>query len=138
MKDILSRKRRLEEGTVELTEQCSAIIQNRIPAKLKDPGSFVLPCEIGEVIHSKALVDLGSSINLMPYSFCRKLGIIGLTETRMFLQLADRSIKKPKGIVEDLLVKVGAFIFPAYFVILDMDGEVDIPIIFGRPFLNTT
>ncbi|XP_015932607.1 uncharacterized protein LOC107458907 [Arachis duranensis] len=85
----------------------------------------------------KALCDLGSTINLMPLSMMRKLSIEEVKPLRMTLQLADRSIVIPKGVVENLLVKVGKFIFPANFVILDLDEEIGDSIILGRPFLAT-
>lgn len=138
MKDVLSKKKKFDEhGTIFLTENCSAILQNKIPEKLKDPGSFTLPCELGEIHITKALCDLGASINLMPYSLCRKLALGEPKETGMYLQLADRSIKRPKGIIEDLLVKVGKFIFPVDFVVMDMEIDKEVPLILGRPFLNT-
>ena len=85
----------------------------------------------------KALVDLGASINLMPYSLFKKLGFGELKPTRMSLQLADRSVKLPRGVIEDVLVKVESFIFPIDFVILDMDADIEVPLILGRPFLAT-
>nr|XP_025685165.1 uncharacterized protein LOC112785958 [Arachis hypogaea] len=108
-----------------------------IPPKLKDPGSFVVSCTIGKMTLDKALCDLGASINLMPLSMMRKLTIEELKPTRISLVMADRSIKTPNKIVENLLVKVGDFIFPADFVILDTEEERNNSIILGRPFLAT-
>ncbi|XP_020987541.1 uncharacterized protein LOC110275677 [Arachis duranensis] len=125
------------EETVLLTEECSAIIQHKLPQKLKDPGSFQIPCIIGEVMVEKALCDLGASINLMSLTMMRRMKIEEAKPTRMALQLADRTFKFPHGIVEDLLVKVGDFIFPADFVVLDMEEEAKASIILGRPFLAT-
>ncbi|XP_052311391.1 uncharacterized protein LOC112328498 [Populus trichocarpa] len=137
-KDILSNKRKLEEyETVALTEECSAILQKKLPPKLKDPGSFTIPCSIGNSIFEKALCDLGASINLMPLSIFKKLGLGEAKPTTVTLQLADRSLKHPRGIIEDVLVKVGKFIFPADFIILDMKEDNEIPILLGRPFLAT-
>ena len=94
LKDILSNKRKLEEhATVALTEECNAILQNKIPKKLKDPGSFTIHVQIGNSELGKALCDLGSSINLMPLSIFRKLGLKAVQPTNVTLQLADRSIK---------------------------------------------
>ncbi|PIN04694.1 DNA-directed DNA polymerase [Handroanthus impetiginosus] len=125
MKDILSKKRRLGDyETVALTEECSAIIQNKLPPKLKDPGR-------------RALCDLGVSINLMPYSIYRTLGLGEAKPTSITLQLADRSLTYPNGVIEDILVKVDKFIFPADFVVLDMEVDSEVPIIFGRSFLAT-
>jgi hypothetical protein len=138
LKDILSNKRKLEEyETVALTEECSAILQKKLPPKLKDPGSFTIPCSIGNSIFEKALCDLGASINLMPLSIFKKLGVGEAKPTTVTLQLADRSLKHPKGIIEDVLVKVGKFIFPADFIILDMEEDNEIPILLGQPFLAT-
>ncbi|KAL0430889.1 UNVERIFIED_CONTAM: hypothetical protein Sradi_0714900 [Sesamum radiatum] len=104
LKEVLSIKRKWEGGeTVKLNEECSAILQNKLPPQLKDPGSFSIPCTIGEINFEKALCDLGASVNLMPYSNFEKLGMHELTPSIITLQLADRSVKYPKGIVEDVL-----------------------------------
>ncbi|KAJ9548230.1 hypothetical protein OSB04_020773 [Centaurea solstitialis] len=138
LKDILSNKRKIEEhATVALTEECSAIIQHKLPPKLKDPGSFTIPVHIGNFEFSKALCDLGSSINLMPLSIFRKLGLGEVQPTNVTLQLADRSITYPYGVIEDVLIKVDKFYFPADFVVLDIDEDEEIPLILGRPFLAT-
>ncbi|PIN21773.1 DNA-directed DNA polymerase [Handroanthus impetiginosus] len=138
MKDILSKKRRLGDyETVALTEEYSAIIQNKLPPKLKDPGSFTIPCTIGTHFSGRALCDLGASINLMPYSIYRTLGLGEAKPTSITLQLADRSLTYPKGVIEDILVKVDKFIFPADLVVLDMEVDSEILIILGRPFLAT-
>ncbi|XP_063948041.1 uncharacterized protein LOC135152139 [Daucus carota subsp. sativus] len=138
MKGILSRKLKLEDlETVALTEECSAVLQQKLPPKLKDPGSFTIPCTIGKLSFDKCLCDLGASINLMPLSVFKKLGLPEPKPTNMSLQLADRSITYPRGIVEDVLVKVDKLIFPADFVILDFEEDKQIPIILGRPFLAT-
>ncbi|XP_015970152.1 uncharacterized protein LOC107493595 [Arachis duranensis] len=123
--------------TVVLTEECSAIIQHKLPQKLKDPGSFQIPCIIREITVEKALCDLGASINLMSLAMMKKMKIEEAKPTRMALQLADRSFKFPHGLVEDLLVKVGDFIFPADFVVLDLEEGAKTSIILGRPFLAT-
>ena len=138
MKDILSQKRRLADfETVNLTEECSAILQRKLPQKLKDPGSFTIPCTIGNVIFEKALCDLGASINLMPLSIFKRLGLGEAQPTTVTLQLADRSLKHPRGVIEDVLVKVDKFIFPTDFIALDMEEDNEIPIILGKPFLAT-
>ena len=94
LKEILTNKRKIEEhGTVMLTQECSAILQNKLPPKMKDPGSFTIPCVFGDYNISKALCDLGAGINLMPYSIYRKLSLGEVKETNMTLQLADRSIR---------------------------------------------
>ena len=138
MKDILSQKRRLADfETVNLTEECSAILQRKLPQKLKDPGSFTIPCTIGNAIFERALCDLGASIDLMPLSIFKRLGLGEARSTTVTLQLADRSLKHPRGVIEDVLVKVDKFIFPVDFIVLDMEEDKEIPIILGRPFLST-
>ncbi|XP_075480649.1 uncharacterized protein LOC142521315 [Primulina tabacum] len=138
IKDVMSKKRKMQEfETLKLTEECSAILQKKLPQKLKDPGSFTIPCFIGSSKCSKALCDLGASINLMSFSIYRELELGEVKPTTITLQLADRSLTYPRGIVEDVLVKVDKFIFPADFVILDMEEDHDAPLIFGRPFLAT-
>ncbi|XP_073220002.1 uncharacterized protein [Cicer arietinum] len=135
MKEILSKKRKIGGETVMLTEACSAILQRKLPPKLKDPGSFSIPCAIGNRTFGKALCDLGASVSLMPLSIYKKLGIGKVKDTQLMLQFADRSMKHPYGVVEDVLVKVDKFIFPVDFVVLDMEEDNDIPLILGRPFL---
>ncbi|XP_061344489.1 uncharacterized protein LOC133290424 [Gastrolobium bilobum] len=138
MKELLSRKHKLQEcETVALTEECSAIIQKKFPPKLQDPGSFNIPIAIGNIDVGQALCDLGASINLMPLSVMRSLGISELKPTTLSLQLADRTLRRPNGVIEDVLVKVEKFIFPADFVVLDMDEGGDMPLLLGRPFLAT-
>ncbi|XP_039134169.1 uncharacterized protein LOC120271547 [Dioscorea cayenensis subsp. rotundata] len=126
-----------EYKTAELTEECSALIQNKLPPKLKDPGSFSIPCEIGAASFEKALCDLGASVSLMPLSVCKKLDMGELKPTIISLQLADRSVKHPIGILEDIPIKVGKFFVPADFVVLEMEEDTQLPIILGRPFLAT-
>ncbi|MCI01180.1 hypothetical protein A2U01_0022205, partial [Trifolium medium] len=137
MKDIISRKRTIGDEKVRLTEQCSAILQRKIPQKLKDPGSVTIPCTIGDRTFKKALIDLGASVSLMPLSIYKKLGIGKISNTMMTLEFADHSIKHPYGIVEDVLMKVDKLIFPVDFVVLEMPEDDDIPLILGRPFLRT-
>ena len=122
---------------MKLSEECSTIMQNKLPQKLKDPRSFTIPCIIGYICFDKVLCDLGASINLMPLTIFRKLGLGEPNPTTITLQLADRSIKHSKGIVEDVLIKVGKFIFPVDFIILDMIEDLEVSLILGRPFLAT-
>ncbi|GJZ87084.1 reverse transcriptase domain-containing protein [Tanacetum coccineum] len=140
LKDLLSHKEKLKKVafSVKLSEECSAIIQRSLSQKEGDPRSFTLPCLIGPLAVKNALADLGASINLMPHSLFRRLGISKLKPTKMSIQLADRSIKYPIGVYENLLVKVAKFIFPVDFVILKMDEDELVPIILGRLFLPTT
>nr|XP_027093596.1 uncharacterized protein LOC113714000 [Coffea arabica] len=138
LKEIMTRKRKLEDcETIALTEECSAIIQNKLPPKLKDPGSFSIPCTIGNVDFSKALCDLGASVSLIPLTVARQLGLHELKRTNITLQLADRSIRYPLGVLENVLIKVQKFIIPVDFVVLDMEEDISMPIILGRPFLAT-
>ena len=117
--------------------QNNAILQRKLPQKLKYPGSFTIPCSIGNAIFERALCDLGGSINLMPLSIFKSLRLGEARLTTVTLQLADRSLKHPRGVIEDVLVKVEKFIFPADFIVLDMEEDKEIPIILGRPFLAT-
>ncbi|XP_010279661.1 PREDICTED: uncharacterized protein LOC104613515 [Nelumbo nucifera] len=122
-------------ATIALNDECSAILLNKLSQKLKDPGSFTIPCTIGSLKINKALCDLGARINLMPYSVFQNLGLGEPQPTRVALQLADRSIKHPRGIIEDVLVKVDKFIFPMDFIVLEMEEDIDVPFFLGRPFL---
>ena len=138
MKDILSHKRKLKhDETIMLTEECSAILQNKLPPKLKDPGSFNISCDIAEVYFDKAIYDLGASINLMPLFVFKKLEIGEVKPTMVSLQLMDRSIKHPRGMLENVLVKVDKFIFLVDFIVLNMEEDREVPLILGRPFLVT-
>ncbi|KAL5538178.1 hypothetical protein UlMin_045882 [Ulmus minor] len=138
MKDILTKKRRFGEfEIVALTQECSAVLQKKLPPKLQDPGSFTIPCSIGNQYFGKALCDLGASINLMPMSIFKKLGIGEARPTTISLQLADISIAHPEGKIEDVLVKVDKFIFLVDFIVLDYEANLEVPIILGRPFLAT-
>ncbi|XP_070034303.1 uncharacterized protein [Nicotiana tomentosiformis] len=138
MKDLMSRKFDFQDlETVTLTQTCSAIVTRPIAEKLSDPGSFTIPCTIGSYAFAKALCDLGASINLMLLAIYKKLGIGRARPTSMLLQLADRMVKSPLGILDDVLMQVGKFVFPADFVILDCQVDEEIPIILGRPFLTT-
>ena len=138
LKEVLSKKRKIvEEGIVNLTATCSAIIQQKLPAKMKDPGSFTIPCFIGKYQFKKALCDSGASINLMPLSIVQRLSLGELTPTVVTLQMADRSMAQPEGILEDVLVKVGKFVFPVDFVVMKMEEDTQVPLLLGRSFLAT-
>ena len=138
LKEILSKKRKIaEEGVVNLTATCSAVIQKKLLEKMKDPGSFTIPCTIGGFEIQKALYDSGASINLMPLSVARRLSLGELTPTTVTLQMADRTMAKPEGVIEDVLVKVGKFVFPVDFIILDIEEDSQVPLLLGRPFLAT-
>ncbi|GJV59398.1 putative nucleotidyltransferase, ribonuclease H [Tanacetum coccineum] len=138
MKDLLARKGKKETSKIILNERCSAVLLNKITFKEKDPGSFTIPCVIGKVGIDKALADLGASISLMPYSMYARLDLGELKPTRMCIELANKSTQYPRGIAENVIVKIDKFIFPVDFVVLDMKEDHKIPIILGRPFLATT
>ena len=138
LKEILSKKKKIaEEGIVNLSATCSAIIQRSLPTKMKDPGSFTIPCSIGKYEFKKALCDSGANINLMPLSVVHRLSLGELIPTAITLQMADRSMARPEGVLEDVLVKVGKFIFPVDFVIMKMEKDTQVLIFLGRPFLET-
>ena len=142
LKDLCTIKRGLGiEKKAFLTEHVSALIQSKYPVKYKDPGSPTIPVNIGGNCIEKALLDLGASVNLMPYSVYKQLGLGELEPTTITLSLADRSVKIPKGIVEDVLVKINNFYYPVDFVVLDTAPSSNepnhVPIILGRPFLAT-
>ncbi|XP_049378134.1 uncharacterized protein LOC125842895 [Solanum stenotomum] len=106
-------------------------------AEKEDPGAFTIPCTIGSIKFAKALCDLGARTNLMPLAIYKKLGLGVPKPTAMRLMMADRSVKRPVGILCDVLVKVDTFIFPTDFVILDCEIDFEVPIILGRPSLAT-
>ncbi|XP_022842932.1 uncharacterized protein LOC111366399 [Olea europaea var. sylvestris] len=134
LKEILSNKRKLEEHqTICPNEECSAILLRKLPPKLKDPRSFTIPCTIGSNYFEQPLCDLGANVNLMPLSVYRPLGLEEAKPTTISLQLADRSIKRLKGIIEDVLVKLDRFIFSADFIILDMEEDSNIPLFWEDP-----
>ena len=120
---------------MNLTATCSVVIQRSLPAKMKDPGSFTIPCSIRKYEFKKALCDSGSNINLMPLSVVQRLSLGELTPTTIILQMVDRSMAQPEGVLEDVLVKVGKFIFPVDFVVMKMEEDNQVPLLLGRPFL---
>ena len=138
LKDAVAAKKKEMEGMMVLTHECSAIIQRlTIPKKLEDPGCFTLPCAIGPLMFERCLCDLGASVSLMPLSVAKKLGFSQYKKCKLSLVLADRSVKFPIGILEDLPVMVGNCEIPTDFVVLEMDEEARDPLILGRPFLAT-
>ena len=141
LKDLCTNKRKLKGNEkVCMGEQVSAVFQKKLPPKCKDPGSFTIPCIIGDKIFERCMLDLGASISVMPFSIYKSLNLGPLEETGIIIQLADRSHAYPKGVVEDVLVKVNELVFPVDFYILDMEDEGALnptPILLGRPFLMT-
>ncbi|GJY41029.1 reverse transcriptase domain-containing protein [Tanacetum coccineum] len=137
-KSLLSNKEKLLELTnTPLNENCSAVILKKLPEKLGDPGKFLIPCGFSE-LKCKALADLGASINLMPLSVWKKLGLPELIPTQITLEPANREICTPVGIARDVFVPVRKFTFPTDFVIVDYESDPRVPQILGRPFLRTT
>ncbi|GKE09745.1 reverse transcriptase domain-containing protein [Tanacetum coccineum] len=137
LKSLLSNKEKLIElANTPVSENCSAVILKKLPEKLGDPGIFLIPCGFNE-LKCKALADLGASINLMPLSVWKELGLPKLIPTQMTLELANHDICTPKGIARDVFVRVGKFTFPADFVIVDYESDPRVPLILGRPFLRT-
>nr|GEZ85991.1 reverse transcriptase domain-containing protein [Tanacetum cinerariifolium] len=135
---LLNNKDKLIELTkTPLNENCSAIVLKKLPEKLGDPGRFLIPCDFTGLDNCLALADLGASINLMPLSIWKKLRLPTLNDTKMVLELADRTISKPTGVAENVFVKVVKFYFPADFVILDFVADPRVPLILGRPFSST-
>ena len=125
-----------------LTEQVTAIIQCKTPVKYKDPGCPTISVNIGGTCVEKSLLDLGASVNLLPYSVYKQLGLGELKPTSITLSLSDRSIKIPKGTVKDVLIQEDKFYYPVDFVVLDTEpvavGANYVPIILGKPFLDTS
>nr|GEV12216.1 reverse transcriptase domain-containing protein [Tanacetum cinerariifolium] len=138
IKSLLTNKDKLFElAKVPLNENCSAMLLKKLLKKLRDPGKFFIPCDFLGIDVCHALADLGASINLMPLSIWKKLSLPKLTPTRMTLELADRSITCPKGVAEDVFVKVEKFHIPTDFVVVDFEADPRVPLILGRSFFRT-
>ncbi|GJR13846.1 reverse transcriptase domain-containing protein [Tanacetum coccineum] len=132
LKDLVSNKSKMEQISVAfLNEECSAIVQNKLPPKLGDPGIFLIPCTVAGSVEYLALADLGASINLMPYSLYASLLGNNLKPTRMSIRLANNTYQYPMGIAENMIVQVGKFVFPADFVILQIEEDDKVPLILG-------
>nr|GEZ29922.1 reverse transcriptase domain-containing protein [Tanacetum cinerariifolium] len=138
IKSLLTNKEKLFElARTPLNEHCLAVLLEKLPEKLGDPSKFLIPCDFSRIDECLALADLGASINLMPLSIWNKLSLPELSPTCMTLELADRSISRPVGFVEDVSVKVGKFHFPADFVVVDFDADPRVSLILRRSFLKT-
>ncbi|XP_010667891.1 uncharacterized protein LOC104884885 [Beta vulgaris subsp. vulgaris] len=138
LKQLLAKKKKIcEATTVELSEECSAILLNTLPPKLNDPQNFTIPCSIGDVTIQRALCDLGASVSLMPNVIFKKLNFGDLRPTCVSLQLADRSIRYPLGVLEDVPLQVGKLTIPCDFFVMEMPEDARTPIILGRPCLAT-
>ncbi|CAN6711694.1 unnamed protein product [Malus baccata var. baccata] len=135
-----TRKRMSTKEVVKVGENVSAILQRKLPPKCKDPGSFTIPFVIGNTRFESAMLDLGASINVMPYSIYASMNLGALKNDGVIIQLADRSNAYPKGVLEDVLVQVNHLVFPADFYVLEMDESdlaPSLPILLGRPFMKT-
>nr|GEZ92376.1 reverse transcriptase domain-containing protein [Tanacetum cinerariifolium] len=138
-KKLLNNKNKLIELTkTPLNENYSAVVLKKLLEKLGDPRRFLIPCDFLEFDNCFALADLRASINLMPLSIWKKLKLPTLNDTKMVLELTDRTISIPTGVAENIFVKVSKFYFPVDFVVLDFIADPRVPLILGRPFLSTT
>ncbi|GJR55015.1 reverse transcriptase domain-containing protein [Tanacetum coccineum] len=139
LKELVNNKHKIKQiSAAFLSDESSAILQNKVPPKLGDPESFLIPCNFNKAFSCNALADLGASTNLMPYSLYAKLSLKTLKPTKISVRLANRSFQYPVGIAENMLVEVGKFTFPVDFVIIEMEEDSKVPLILGRPFLHTT
>ncbi|XP_019416372.1 PREDICTED: uncharacterized protein LOC109327657 [Lupinus angustifolius] len=126
-----------EKEVIQLSTTCNTILQTNIPHKLTDLGSVTIPVTIGEVSIVKTLIDLGTSVSIMPQSMMRRIEGLQLKPTRMSLQLGNRSVKYPEEVVEDVLVRVDKFLIPVDCSVINISKDVEIPLIWGRPFFRT-
>nr|GEV17172.1 reverse transcriptase domain-containing protein [Tanacetum cinerariifolium] len=139
IKSLLTNKDKLFElAKIPLTENCSVMPLKKLPKKLGDPGKFLIPCDFPGMDVCHALANLSASINLMPLSIWKKLSLLELTPTWMTLELADRSITRPKGLAEDVFIKVRKFHFSTNFVVMDFEADPRVPLILGRSLLRTS
>ncbi|GJX56848.1 reverse transcriptase domain-containing protein [Tanacetum coccineum] len=139
LKELVSNKHKLKQiSSSFLSDESSAMIQNKVPPKFGDPGSFLIPCNFSKAFSCNALADLGASIDLIPYSLYAKLSLETPKPTKMSVRLADRSFQHPIRIAKNMLVEVGKFTFLVDFVILEIEEDSKVPLILGRPFLHIT
>ncbi|XP_050914922.1 uncharacterized protein LOC127129847 [Lathyrus oleraceus] len=134
LKGILTNKRRLDDPK---PLECNSIAENKLAKKEKDPESFSIPCILGNHVIDKVFIDLGASVSLMPLEVCRRLNLGELQPTKMSFQLADKFIKYPVGILEDIPVRIRQLYIPTDFVVMDIKEDDKIPFLLGRPFLST-
>ena len=144
LKDMCTKKKKTNvPKKVFLATNISKLLSGPIPVKYKDPGSPTIACTVGQAEISRALLDLGASINLLPFSVYQQLGLSDLSPTQVTIQLADHSVKDPKGKINDVLIRVGEFIYPVNFIVLETqpvsnsNHRAQTPVILGRPFLTT-
>ncbi|CAN6567677.1 unnamed protein product [Malus baccata var. baccata] len=135
-----TRKRASNKEVVKVSENVSAVLQRKLPPKCKDLGSFTIPCVIGNTRFESAMLDLGASINVMPYSIYASMNLGELKNDGVIIQLTDRSNVYPKGVLEDILMQANHLVFPADFYVLEMEDSnhsPQLPILLGRPFMKT-
>ncbi|CAN6583798.1 unnamed protein product [Malus baccata var. baccata] len=141
LKELCTTRRRISnKEVVQVSENVSAFLQRNLPHKCKDPGSFTIPCVIGNTKFEHAMLDLGASINVMPYSIYASMNLGELKNDGVIIQLADHSNAYPEGVLEDVLVQVDNLIFPADFYVLEMEDSPNVtplPILLRRPFMKT-
>ncbi|CAN6720949.1 unnamed protein product [Malus baccata var. baccata] len=141
LKELCTTRRRISnKEVVQVSENVSAVLQRKLPPKCKDPRSFTIPCVIGNTKFEHAMLDLGASINVMPYLIYASMNLGELKNDGVIIQLVDRSNAYPKGVLEDVLVQVDNLIFPADFYVLEMEDSPNVtplPILLGRPFMKT-
>ncbi|GKE57775.1 reverse transcriptase domain-containing protein [Tanacetum coccineum] len=138
LKDLVRNKSKMEQiSAAFLTEECSSILQNKIPSKLGDHVSFLIPCKLAKSIEYLALADLGTSINQIPYPLYAALSRTTLKPTRMSIHLENHTYHYPMGVAKNMLVQVRKFMFPIDFIILQMEEDDKVLLILGRSFLHT-
>ncbi|GKF85558.1 DNA/RNA polymerases superfamily protein, partial [Tanacetum coccineum] len=128
----------MEEIKATINSHCSTILDDALPPKEKRPSTskLTLPCYINNMSFNKALADLGASVSVMPYSTFTNLGLGELAPTKLIVELADRTVKRPKGIVKNILVRFDKFVFSIDFIILDMPEDIKVPLIIRRLFFS--
>ncbi|XP_023744241.1 uncharacterized protein LOC111892432 [Lactuca sativa] len=137
LQELIDTRQHLKKNSkIVLSEQSSKVELGELPKKMGDHGRLTLPCEFGNNFKTYASADFGACINLMPFSFYQKLNTLKLEATRMTIHMANRSVTHLRGIVEDVLVKIGKKNFPIDFVVMDMKEDRDVQIILGLPLLN--
>ena len=141
LKDLCTKKRKFKANEkIQVNANVSAVIQKKLPPKCKDPRIFAIPCTIGDLHVESAMLDLGASINVMPYSVFQSLNVGPLEETGVIIQLADKSSVSPRGVLEDVLVQVNQLVFPTDFYVIDLEEKTPSKssmILLGRPFMHT-
>nr|GEY36422.1 hypothetical protein [Tanacetum cinerariifolium] len=136
IQEMADHSQKWYNGTSTRCRIGTSLLDNALPPKEKDPKSFTLPCYINNLCINKALADLWASVSVMPFTTYTKLGLGELAPTKLIVELANRIVKRPKGIAENVLVRIDKFVFLVDFVVLDMPEDIKTPLILGRPFLS--